>query len=113
LAGVSLPKIDEYSGLEFGEQPIAGLICDGEIVAAAGYEIWGGEIAHIGVVTHPRHRGNGLGRTVVSAIAMHGLEKGLLLQYRTLYSNVPSMRIAKSLAFEEYGATIYVRGRVI
>jgi GNAT superfamily N-acetyltransferase len=78
------PLAWEHSGLGHEPQPIAGCWEQGRLVAAAGYTIWGGALAHIGVTTHPALRGSGYGRSVVSAIGRHAFERGYVLQYRTL-----------------------------
>lgn len=101
----------EHSGLRHS-QPIACCYEGSDIIAAAGYEVWGGCIAHIGVVTHPTHRGKGLGKAVVSRIAEHAISHDLVAQYRTLQWNRPSRAIAESLGFEEYARMIYVRMKV-
>jgi GNAT superfamily N-acetyltransferase len=80
----------------------------GELSALAGYQIWNENIAHLHVVTHPRHRGRGLGRAVVAAAAEHALDAGLLPQYRTLRENAPSMAIARKLGFVDYGSSVYI-----
>jgi GNAT superfamily N-acetyltransferase len=98
----------EYSGLEPG-QPIAGYFIDKVLVSAAGYKVWGSQIAHIGVVTRKDARGSGYGRACVRGITAHGIKQGLIAQYRTLYENAPAMAIARALGFEDYAATIYVR----
>jgi ribosomal protein S18 acetylase RimI-like enzyme len=98
----------EYSGLE-PDQPIAGYFIDRELVSAAGYEVWGGRIAHICALTRGDARGAGYGRACVRAIAAHAIEQGLIAQYQTLYENAPSLAIARSLRFEDYAARIYVR----
>lgn len=104
------PSLDwEHGGSLVGEQPTAGVFIDHRLVALAGYEIWGGSIAHIAVITTPEFRGHGFGRHVVSAMARHALAAGLVPQYRTLLSNQPSMRIADSLGFESFGTSIAVR----
>jgi hypothetical protein len=46
---------------------------------------------------------------VVSAIAQHALENGLILQFRTLEANTSSVAIALTLGFELYARTIAVR----
>lgn len=81
------------------------------LAAMAGYEVWGGTIAHISVVTHPGHRGRGFGRSVVAHIAQRAIAAGLLPQYRTLESNLPSMKIAESLGFQRYATTMAARLR--
>jgi GNAT superfamily N-acetyltransferase len=96
----------EYSGLETG-QPVAAYVASGAVVSAAGYDVWGGRIAHIGVVTRPGERGRGCGRRCVRAIAGHAIARGLIAQYRTLYENAGAMAIAHALGFDEYAATIY------
>jgi GNAT superfamily N-acetyltransferase len=80
----------------------------GELSALAGYQVWNESIAHLHVVTHPRHRGRGLGRAVVAAAAEHAFDAGLLPQYRTLRENAPSMAIARQLGFLDYGSSVYI-----
>jgi GNAT superfamily N-acetyltransferase len=87
----------------------SGVFESGELGALAGYEVWGGTIAHIAVVTHPKFRGRGFGRSAVAHLAQRALDVGLLPQYRTLESNAPSMRIAGSLGFERYATSVAVR----
>jgi GNAT superfamily N-acetyltransferase len=98
----------EYSGLD-PDQPIAGYFIDRMLVSAAGYEVWGGRIAHICVLTREDARGAGYGRACVRGITTHAIEQGLIAQYQTLYENAPSLAIARSLGFEDYAARIYVR----
>jgi GNAT superfamily N-acetyltransferase len=99
----------EYSGLE-PEQPIAGYVVDGELLAAAGYKVWGGDIAHIGVVTRPDNRGRGHARACVREIAHRAIAGGLIAQYQTLYTNEPAMTVGRALGFEHYADKLYVRG---
>lgn len=99
----------EHGGCNVAEQPSSGVFVGETLVALAGYEIWGGTIAHICVVTHPAHRGQGHGTAVVAHLAARALEAGLLPQYRSLLSNESSMRIAHKLGFAQYGATIAAR----
>ena len=89
--------------------PIAGVFEGNSLVAAAGYEVWGGHIAHIGVVTHPTHRGKGHGKAVVVEVSRDALANGLVLQYRTLTANAPSVAIARALGFRHYADSISVR----
>ncbi|HEY7543768.1 MAG TPA: GNAT family N-acetyltransferase [Blastocatellia bacterium] len=98
----------EHSGLRHS-QSIACCYEGSDIIAAAGYDVWGSSIAHIGVVTHPSHRGKGIGKAVASRIAEHAIAHDLVAQYRTLQWNRPSRAIAASLGFEEYARMIYVR----
>ena len=98
----------QHGGSQFGEQPLVGRFLRNELIAVAGYETWGSHIAHISVVTHPAHRGKGYGRDVVSRVAEIALNRHLIPQYRTLYSNRSSVAIAQSLGFVPYASTVAV-----
>jgi RimJ/RimL family protein N-acetyltransferase len=102
----------EHGGSLQDAPAVAGTFVNGELAAVAGYRVWGGRIAHIGVVTHPAHRGRGLGAAVVERAARAALEAGLVPQYRTLASNAPSLRIADRLGFVPYAASFAVRLRL-
>jgi len=93
------------------EDPSSGIFVDGQLAAQAGYEVWGGTIAHISIVTHPAFRNRGYGRSAVAHAAHRALAAGLLPQYRTLETNGPSLRIARSLGFQSYARSLAVRLR--
>jgi GNAT superfamily N-acetyltransferase len=96
----------EHSSLH-PSQPLAGCFVEHELVAAAGYEVWGGEIAHIGVATAASHRGRGYGRDVVACIANQAIDCGLVAQYQTLGANAASMALADALGFCPYAEYAY------
>lgn len=102
------PEEWDHGGGAF-ELPSAGWFEDGRILAVAHYEVWGGAIAHVGVVAEPGARGAGRGHAVVSAITGLALSEGLVPQYRTLESNAPSLKVARDLGFDTYARTISVR----
>ncbi|MFF0745524.1 GNAT family N-acetyltransferase [Streptomyces sp. NPDC004111] len=78
----------------------------GQVVAAAGYRLWPGRTAHIGVLTAPAQRGRGLARAVGSAATAHALTAGLLPQWR---ARIPaSRRVADALGFRELGAQLSI-----
>jgi GNAT superfamily N-acetyltransferase len=93
------------------EHPCSGVFVDGQLVALAGYEIWGGAIAHVSVVTRPDFRGRGLGRSAVGHVAQRALSAGLLPQYRTLEANRASIRISETLDFHRFATSMAVRLR--
>lgn len=99
----------DHGGSDVGMQPSSGVFVDSELVSIAGYEVWGGAIAHISVVTHPAHRGRGYGRSAVAHLAGVALAAELIPQYRTLESNRPSTKIAESLGFVHYATSVAVR----
>lgn len=91
------------------EHPCSAVFVGGRIAALAGYEVWGGTIAHISIVTHPDFRSRGFGRSAVAHLAGRAIAAGLLPQYRTLQSNRASIRIAESLGFHCYATSVAVR----
>ncbi|HYF65966.1 MAG TPA: GNAT family N-acetyltransferase [Herpetosiphonaceae bacterium] len=99
----------KHGGSEPGAQPLAGAFVGASLVALAGYELWGAEIAHIAVVTRPGYRGQGYGAAVVSLLAAHAVQLGLIPQYRTLLANGPSLRVAARLGFQPYAETLALR----
>jgi hypothetical protein len=99
----------EHGGSVFGGRAVAGQFIGDALVALAGYERWGEQIAHIAVVSHPNYRGRGYGTCVVSLLAETVLTEGLIPQYRTLRANAPSLAIAAALGFVEYAESIAVR----
>jgi GNAT superfamily N-acetyltransferase len=99
----------EHGGIDVNAQPSSGVFIGSELVSLAGYEIWGGVVAHISVITHPAFRSRGFGRSAVAHLANAALAAGLVPQYRTLESNRPSMRIAESLGFLHYASSVAVR----
>jgi predicted GNAT family acetyltransferase len=98
----------EHGGSQLGDRPVVGEYSSDQLVAVAGYQLWGGEITHIYVITHPQHRRKGYGKSVVSRITDEVLNQGLVPQYQTLEDNVSSMAIAGSLGFERYATTVAV-----
>lgn len=91
------------------EHPCSAVFIGGRVAALAGYEIWGGTIAHISIVTHPDFRSRGFGRSAVAHLAGRAIAAGLLPQYRTLQSNRASIRVAELLGFHSYATSTAVR----
>src|SRR5262249_51039177 len=98
----------EHGGIH-SLQPVAGCSVDGKLVAAAGYEVWGEWIAHVGVVTAPQDRGKGYGRRAVAQITNYAIDHGFVAQYQTLKSNSASMAVAGALGFSAYAEYTYAK----
>jgi len=98
----------EHAGLDHAEEPLHGVFADGRLLAAAGFERQGA-VAHLGVLTHPAARGRGLGTWAVAAAAGAAEAAGLLLQYQTLVSNRPSVRISTRLGFAPWATSLAAR----
>ena len=106
LASVSAADAGEC-GLDEITSP-AYVVREGSVVvAAAGYQLWPGSVAHLSVLTGDRHRGRGLARLVASAAVADALTSGLLPQWRA--RPLPSRRVALRLGFRELGAQLSFR----
>lgn len=80
---------------------------DGEIVAAAGHELWPHGTAHLSILTDPRYRRRGLATEVASAAVADALDQGLLGQWRARAT--ASRRVAHTLGFQETGFQLSLR----
>jgi hypothetical protein len=78
-----------------------------QVVAAAGYCRWRGEVGHLCVLTAPEWRGRGLARAVASAAVVDSLANRLLPQWRARRES--SLRVARALGFRELGAQLSFR----
>ncbi|WP_328606907.1 GNAT family N-acetyltransferase [Amycolatopsis sp. NBC_00345] len=77
------------------------------VVAAAGYQHWPGQAAHVCVLTVPDQRGRGLARVVAGAATADGLANRLLPQWRA--GHEASRRVAWALGFRRLGVQLSVR----
>lgn len=91
--------------------PAFGAFSGDTLCSVASYEVWEPAIAQIRVATHPSYRRRGFARSAVQALAAAALDRGLILQWRALASNQNSLALARSLGFNYYGSTLYVRLR--
>jgi GNAT superfamily N-acetyltransferase len=108
LEAACLPLEWEHGGNAV-EHPSSGVFIDGRLAALAGYEVWGGTIAHIAIITHPAFRKCGYARSAVAHLARRALSVGLLPQYHTLQANTASIGIARSLGFASFARSIAIR----
>jgi RimJ/RimL family protein N-acetyltransferase len=83
-----------------GRRPWA-IVEDGAIVcrASSGYpDAYSEEV--VGVWTHPRWRGRGLARQLVSAVSADILERMQYATYTTTYDNLASQAVARAVGFQ-------------
>lgn len=92
----------EQGGMQFIPGKTVGLFVDEQLVAAAGFTVWNGLLAHLAVVTHPNYRSQGYGKTVVSRATEQAFADGLLPQYRTSDVWPWSVALAQSLGFHRF-----------
>jgi predicted GNAT family acetyltransferase len=76
------------------------------LVAAGKLQDLDEALVHVGVITHPAHRGRGFGRAVVGAMTAHALRAGRAPLYRTLLANAPAVAVARALGYREYARTL-------
>lgn len=99
----------EHSSLEIGKGVLTGAFAGGALAALAGYERLFGCLAHIGVLSHPAHRGKGMAAAAIGLATELALKEELGIQYQTLLSNDASVRAAQRLGYREFARTIAVR----
>jgi GNAT superfamily N-acetyltransferase len=98
LAAACGPTAWAHSGIDPARRPVYGCYADRTLVAAGMLEPWGDRLLHVGIVTHPAHRGRGYGTAVVSAMTADGLADGRVVQYRTLQATLRRWRLPASSA---------------
>lgn len=103
----SVEERDESGLLDMGTRWIA-LGEDGEPAGAAGYEVWGGGLAHIGVAVAAASRGKGLGARAATAAAGHAIDVGLVPQWRCRQDNLASLRLGERLGFVRIGEQVAI-----
>ncbi len=97
----------EESGIQKITTPAFAVREHGQVVAAAGYQDWPCDTAHLSVLTASAARGRGLARAAASAAVAHAIEEGRLSQWR---ARLPaSRRVAHALGFRELGFQVSIR----
>jgi RimJ/RimL family protein N-acetyltransferase len=99
----------EAGGSEFRPSAMVGAFRSQELAALASYQLWGDQIAHISILTHPAFRGQGHATKAVSTLTEMIFQHGLVPQYRTLEANAPSLAVARRLGFVQYATSLAVR----
>jgi GNAT superfamily N-acetyltransferase len=103
LAATCGSQDTQESGLLAVDSPVALWRAAGQVVAASGYQVWYGQLAHLSVLVHPAHRGRGFGTAVAARAAGHAADAGLVPQWRARCTLLASRQIARSLGFVELG----------
>jgi GNAT superfamily N-acetyltransferase len=80
----------------------------GQVVALSGTNWRSPTFAEVFVYVHPKGRGRGWGRSVVSACTAALLEEGVRPLYLAEESNTASIRIAEGLGYEDTGLREFV-----
>ncbi|WP_017580176.1 GNAT family N-acetyltransferase [Nocardiopsis valliformis] len=98
------PEEAGESGLTGLNIPLFTLTEGSEVIAAAGYKVLPGNVAHLSVLTAPTHRGRGLAKKVSSAAVSDALAQNLLPQWRARPKE--SRGVALTLGFRELGSQL-------
>jgi GNAT superfamily N-acetyltransferase len=101
LAAVPPDEAQESGLLEVTSTVFVTKGDDGSVIAACGYRHWPQNIAHLCVLAHPTHRGEGAGRAVAARAISHALEEKLLPQWRARPE--ASRALARALGLTELG----------
>jgi GNAT superfamily N-acetyltransferase len=105
-AAATQDEVDE-AGITHAKSPLFVVWREGTVAAACGYAPWVGTLAHLMVMTHPAHRGQGLAKQVATEASRHALDAGLIPQWR---ARVPaSQAVARSLGYVTLGAQLSLR----
>lgn len=83
---------------------------DDEPVAVAGWLLWPHDVAHLGVLVDPAHRGRGLSLVAGAAATVAALQEGLEPQWRAAETNAASRRVAVRIGYVESGRQFSLRG---
>ena len=102
---------EEWSeaGFTHLEGRVYGLRLHGGMAAAANMTDYRGMRADVGVITHPRFRGRGLARRLVSHMTAEQLPTVGVVRYRALQTNLASLAVASSLGFIGRGENLAIR----
>lgn len=101
-AGVSTAEWEE-GGIEETERHWVALEPAGGPAAVAGFSRWRGELAQMGVLAAPQHRGSGDAYAAAAAATDAALDAGLIAQWRSRQGNQASRGLAQRLGFTQLG----------
>lgn len=98
----------EESGIEQMPARIAARRPDGKVAAVAGYERWGPQIAHLGVLAAPAWRKQGYAAAAAARAAQVAQNEELVPQWRSRVGNTASDELADRLGFHCIGRQLAV-----
>jgi RimJ/RimL family protein N-acetyltransferase len=93
----------DLANVQLEHPAVFGCELGGELVSAASLIFLDEQLADVGVLTHPDHRGRGFGTAAVSALCRWGLRAGRVLQYSFDSTHAASRRLAEALGFTKFG----------
>ena len=104
----SVPAEDAHeAGVLECTSPMFFVVAGTRVVSACGYRVWADRLAHLCVLTASDARNAGHARAVAAAAAQHGLDDGLIPQWRA--RRPASQAVAAALGFVPLGAQLALR----
>ena len=97
----------EESGMAEITSPAFVVREDRRVVAAAGYQLWPRNVAHLCVLVAPEARNRSLAQQVASMATSHALRDGRLPQWRA--RPAASRAVSRALGFRELGSQVSLR----
>jgi GNAT superfamily N-acetyltransferase len=101
---VAPDELDESGLAEITGSLVASRAANGDLAAVCGYRRWPNEVAHLSVLAHPGHRGEGHGRRAAAAAIRRAMDEKLLPQWRA--RPPASQALALDLGLVELGAQL-------
>ena len=108
----TLPREErESSGFDTLGRHAWGVFARGKLVAFAGYDAWPNRVAHIGIATHPEHRGSKFGQLAAQAAIRGAVSRRRIAQFCCLANNAPAVGLAKALGLTCFAEALYIHHR--
>jgi RimJ/RimL family protein N-acetyltransferase len=98
----------EASGFDTLGRQVWGVFAKGELVAMAGYDAWPNRVAHLGVATHPEHRGCKFAQLAVQAAIRGAAMRRRIAQYRCLSSDPAAVGVARALGVRCFAESLFI-----
>ena len=99
------------AGFMFDRGVVYTLEKNGEVVGAGNLTPFRDQLADVGLITHPDHRGEGIAKRLASRMIADALPAAGVVRYRALTANAPSVAVARSLGFVARGENLVARLR--
>ncbi|WDV44218.1 GNAT family N-acetyltransferase [Clostridiaceae bacterium M8S5] len=80
---------------------IFGYFDNDKMIAYASHRYWDDIIADMGVLIHPKYRGQGLGKSVISRLCEWNIKHKIVPMYRVFSYHTTSIKIPIALGFKE------------
>jgi len=98
------PEIEwSHSCLNLKSENTFGVIKDGALLSASHYLVFPGNLASLGMITHPAKRGQGYAQQATIGAVKHALNCNLMVHFQTLLENTAAIKLSKRLGFNHFG----------